>query len=135
VDSERLAKRYRYLWTGEAASSILFTYVLLFFALRDGDWTRWILRSYSTAAVVFILVQGLFWWRAKLRLLKAGGREMPARTVARYRRLRTFNWLVVAAFPLAVLGKRLLIGRLPLDWDLWLGLAILAFAVLEQINY
>ena len=135
MDKEKLAKRYRYLWTGEATSSILFVALLLIFAVADGVWSRWILRSYSVAVVVIVLSQSVVWWRWKLRLLSEGRRQMPSQFVANFGRLRWLNWALIAGFALAVLAKRWLIGELPADRDLWLGLMFLGGAVLEQINY
>lgn len=135
MDKEKLAGRYRYLWTGEATAAVLFTALLLYFAISDCRWSRWILRTYSVAVVVFILGQGVFWWRWKLRLLAQGRRTMPPHVVARYARLRWINWVLIAGFALAVVVKWLLIGQLPADRDLWYGLLILGGALLEQVNY
>lgn len=135
MDKEKLARRYRSLWTGEAVSSALFISLFLYFAARNGQWSHWILRGYSLAVVVFILIQAISWWRWKLHLLAQGARDMPPHVVARFRRLRTLNWLLIAAFALVFLLRLWLTGRGASGPDFWVGLLILGGAVLEQINY
>jgi hypothetical protein len=135
MNLEKLAKRYRSLWLGELASSILFIAIYLNLALRDGQWSRWVLRGYSLAVVVFILIQGIFWWRWKGHVLRHNSREMPPHVVARYRRLRGLNWLLIAGFVPVVLLKAFFLGELAFDRDFWYGLLIMGGAVLEHINY
>lgn len=77
MERETLARRYRYLWTGEAAAILIFAMLFLNRALADGDWTNWIVRAYSLAVVIVILLQGIVWWRWKLRILQARQRTMP----------------------------------------------------------
>lgn len=135
MDKEKLAKRYRYLWTGELAAIILFIYLLVYYAARDGRWSNWILRIYSVSVVVIILAQSIPWWRWKLRLLKEGRREMPAHLVSRYARLRTLNWILISGFGMAVMAKWFFTDAAILGPDLWYGLLFLGGAVLEQVNY
>lgn len=135
MDKQKLSRRYRSLWLGETVSILLFIYLFAFFAARDAGWHNWILRGYSLAVVIIILLQGVSWWRWKQHQLAKDTRDMPAHIVTRFHRLRTVNWLLIAAFPLAMLGKRVITGALTTSADLWLGLLILAFAALEQINY
>ncbi|MFW6097563.1 MAG: hypothetical protein ACOC9Z_05785 [Chloroflexota bacterium] len=135
MDKEKLAKRYRYLWTGELAAILLFLFLLFFYASREGQWFNWILRTYSVFVVVIILAQSVPWWRWKLRLLQEGRRDMPSHIVSRYARLRGLNWLLIAGFVLAVLAKGLFVDAAIFGPDLWYGLLFLGGAVLEQINY
>lgn len=128
-------RRYRSLWTGEAISSALFTFLFFYFALRHGQWQTWVLRGYSLAVVLSILLQGVSWWRWKQYILAQGTRTMPAHIVDRFRRLRTLNWLLIAGYPLAVLVKVWISGETAFSRDFWFGLLILGGAVLEQINY
>jgi hypothetical protein len=130
-----LARRYTTLWTGELVSAILFLLLLLWFASRDGIWANWAGRGYAVALVSFILLQGVAWWRWKLRMLRAQQRSMPAQVLASYRRLRQINWLLIALFPVVLLLMWALTSRPPPSADLWLGLLFLSGAVLEQINY
>lgn len=145
MNPEKLARRYHSLWLGELVSSVLFIAVYLILALHDGQWSRWVLRGYSLAVVVFILIQAVFWWLWKVRLLRQNSREMPLHVVARYRRLRGLNWLLIAGFVPVALLKALFLGELAIgegdfgeadfDSDFWYGLLIMGGAVLEQINY
>jgi hypothetical protein len=135
TDPSFLARRYRYLWTGELVSAVLFPVLLLWFAARDGAWSDWLGRGYAVAVVSCILLQGVAWWRWKLRLLREGRRTMPLPVLAVYRWLRSLNWLLIALFPVVLLLKWALTGRAPPAADLWLGLLFLGGAALEQINY
>lgn len=135
TDSSFLARRYRYLWTGELFAAVLFPVLLFWFAARDGAWRSWLGRGYAVAVVSVILLQGVVWWRWKLQLLRAGRRTMPLPVLAVYRRLRSLNWLLIALFPVVLLLRWVLIGRAPLATDTWLGLLFLGGAALEQINY
>jgi hypothetical protein len=134
TDSSFLARRYRYLWTGELFSAVMFPSLLLWFAARDGAWTNWVGRGYAVVVVSCILLQGVAWWRWKLRLLREGRRTMPLSVLAVYRRLRALNWLLIALFPVVLLLRWMLTGRAPTA-DTWLGLLFLGGAALEQINY
>lgn len=135
TDAAFLARRYRFLWTGELFSAVLFPVLLLWFAARDGAWSNWLGRGYAVAVVSAILLQGVAWWRWKLRLLREGRRTMPLPLLAGYRRLRALNWLLIALFPVVLLLTWMLTGRAPPAADTWLGLLFLGGAVLEQINY
>jgi hypothetical protein len=135
TDAAFLARRYRYLWTGELVSAVMFPALLLWFAARDGAWADWLGRGYAVALVGCILLQGVAWWRWKLRLLREGRRTMPHPVLAVYRRLRSLNWLLIALFPAVLLLSWVLAGRPPPAADTWLGLLFLGGAVLEQVNY
>lgn len=136
MNRKQLAKRYRYLWVGETVNVVLFPAVFFAFALGSGPWTRWLLRGYALTIIVLILIQAVFWWRWKLRVLRAGKRKIPRRVLGVYRRLRSLNWiLITAGFMMALAAKWLLVGRLPLDSDLGIGLLLIGFAALEQVNY
>lgn len=56
MERKALARRYRYLWTGEAASILLFIALFLYCALADTQWSNWIVRTYSLAVVIIILL-------------------------------------------------------------------------------
>jgi|ADGO01.1.fsa_nt_gi hypothetical protein len=135
TDPSFLARRYRILWAGELFSAVMFPVLMLWFAARDGAWSEWLSRGYAVAIVSWILLQGVAWWRWKLRLLREGRRTMPPQVLAVYRRLRSLNWLLIALFPLVPLLTWALTGRVPPVADIVLGLLFLGGAVLEQINY
>lgn len=130
-----LARRYTTLWTGELFSAILFPLLLLWFASRDGAWANWAGRGYAVTLVSFILLQGVAWWRWKLRLLRAEQRSMPPRVLAGYRRLRQLNWWLIALYPAVLLMVWAITRHPPPTADVWLGLLFLGGSVLEQINY
>jgi hypothetical protein len=130
-----LARRYTTLWTGELFSAILFPLLLLWYAGRDAGWANWAGRGYAVTLVSFILIQGVVWWRWKLRVLRTDQRSMPSRVLAGYRRLRGLNWVLIALYPAVLLMVWALTRRPPPTADVWLGLLFLGEAVLEQINY
>jgi hypothetical protein len=135
MDRHKLAKRYRSLWTGEAASILLFVTLFLYYALADGQWRNWIVRTYSLTVVIFILLQGVAWWMWKLRILKAGQRMMPTVILKRFALFRQANWFLICLFPLVFILKWLVTNSLWSTKDVWLGSLFLVGALLEQINY
>lgn len=135
MDSETLAKRYRYLWTGEAVSATIFIILLVTIAVREGSWVNWIARAYSVSVVVWILVQGVVFWRWKLRLLAQAQRTLPAEVVLRFRWFKHLNWILIGAFPLVVLVEWFAAGRRLSQADVGLGMLIILGAILDQINY
>jgi hypothetical protein len=112
MTKEALRRRYNYLWTGETVAAILFVILFLWAAYQDGVWRRWIIRSYSLAVVVTILIQGTCWWRLKLQLLNSEERHLPSHVLESYRNWRRINWVLIAAFPfVAVSGYSFLVVR------------------------
>ncbi|HBB94130.1 MAG TPA: hypothetical protein DC054_01955 [Blastocatellia bacterium] len=135
MDTLTLARRYRYLWTGEAVSATIFIILLITGAVREGHWVNWIDRAYSVGIVAWILVQAVVFWRWKLRLLAQEHRALPPEVVLRFRWFKHLNWVLIVAFPLVVLVGWLLAGRRLSQADVGLGTLILLGAILEQINY
>lgn len=135
MDKMTLQRRYRYLWTGEATAAIFFIALFFWSAYQDGVWQRWIVRSYSLTVVVLILVQGMIWWRRKLRLLRENQRQMPAPVLNVYRFWRHINWWLIGGFPIVVVLTAVLTNQPFLSADTAYGLLILLGAILEQINY
>lgn len=130
-----MRKRYHYLWTGEATAVILFSLLFLWYAGQDGQWHAWIVRTYSLGVVITILIQGVVWWRWKLRLLDQGTRTMPPPVLRAYCFWRDMNWILIGAFPLIVVSVALWFNRLLSSPDACWGLLMLVGALLEQINY
>lgn len=135
MDPDKLRRRYQSLWTGEAFSALLFVVLLLWFAYQDGVWQRWLARSYSVGVVILILVQGIVWWRMKLRLLQQYQRQMPVHILRAFRWWRRVNWVLIGVYPLVVVIATQLTQQPLASPDTWLGLLFLGGAVLEQINY
>lgn len=97
MDQDQLRRRYHALWSGEAFSALLFAALLFWFADQDCMWERWIVRTYSVGVVILILLQGIVWWRMKLRLLQQNRRQMPTAILRMFRRWRGVNWLLICA--------------------------------------
>jgi hypothetical protein len=135
MNNEALAKRYRYLWTGEAVSANLFILLLVTSAVRDGAYVNWIARAYSVGVVVWILLQAVLFWRWKLHLLAQEQRTLPAPVVLRFRWFKHLNWILIGAFPLIVSVEWLATGGHLNQADVAWGLLFVVGAVLEQINY
>ena len=135
MNTAALAKRYRYLWTGEAGSAALFSSLLIMSAVWGNSWVHWIARAYSVGVVVWILMQAVVFWRWKLRLLAQEERTLPAPVVLRFRWFKSLNWILIGAFPLIVLVEWLATDRRLSKVDVGLGLIFLLGAILEQINY
>ena len=136
MNKEALQKRYNHLWMGETAASILSIVVLMRLVDSSGaSWLEWIARTYSIGIVIIILLQGIVWWRWKLTLLKREERDMPPHVVNTYRRLRRINWVLIGSFFVVVPFTMWLLQQPILSIDMGVGVLILGFAVLEQINY
>lgn len=135
MTQDALRKRYTYLWTGEATAACVFAMLLLWSAYRDGVWQHWLARGYSVGVVIVILLQGIVWWRWKLRLLDMHQRHMPAHVLHAFVRWRRINWLLIGLFPLVVVLATRFTQQPLVSRDTWLGLLFLVGAVLEQINY
>jgi hypothetical protein len=135
MSKDALRRRYHYLWTGEILSAFLFTGLLFWFAFQDGAWQRWVARTYSLSIVILILMQGVFWWRLKLRLLRHRKYSIPSSVLRSYRIWRRINWLLIGGFPLiAILAAQITFQPI-LSTDTGFGLLLLGGAILEQINY
>lgn len=135
MDRIALQKRYQYLWTGEAVSATLFVAILLWSIWHDGVWQHWIVRTYSLGVVILILIQGVTWWRWKLRTLANNQRHIPPSVLVAFRRWRRINWWLIGAFPLVVVAAHRLTGQPLFSTDFGVGLLIWVGAILEQINY
>ena len=139
MERKVLARRYRYLWMGEAINILVFIVLFLYHALIDEEWSNWIAhwiaRTYSLTVVIIILLQGVIWWRWKLCTLQAGQRTMPLRILIRFRRFKWVNWLLIGLFPVVLCLKWWLTDSFWLSNDTWLGLLFMGGAFLEQINY
>jgi hypothetical protein len=135
MNKDALLRRYHYLWTGEAVSALLFATLLFWFASQDGAWQNWIARTYSLGVIILILIQGVIWWRLKIRLLKRKKHYMSSRILKSYRMWRLINWLLIGSFPLVVFIGTQITGQAANSFDTWLGLVFLGGAVLEQVNY
>lgn len=130
-----LAKRYQYLWSGEAFSLVMFNGFLVRGILQDPVWTNWIVRTYGLLIVNGILLQGIYWWLLKARLLRNGRKSVPSQTARRYGTLRWVNWAAIALLPIVLYGKQRLTGQLGSSKDTMYGLLIWGGAILEQVNY
>lgn len=135
MDHYKLAKRYRSLWTGEAASILLFVILFLYYAQTDGQWSNWIVRTYSLVVVILILIQGSVWWIWKLRILQASQHTMPMAILRRFAWLKKANWFLICLFPLVFILKWLVTNSLWSTNDVWWGTLFMVGALLEQINY
>ena len=135
MSKEALRRRYHYLWTGEALAAALFAAFLLWSIYQHGVWQQWIARIYSVGVVIAILVQGIVWWRLKLRMLNNNQRHMPVPALKSFQVWRRINWLLIGSFPLVVALAAQLTDQLSITTDTMFGLLFLGGAVLEQINY
>jgi hypothetical protein len=121
MDKCKLRRRYNYLWTGEICSVILFATLLAWSIYQDGMWQHWIARTYSLAIVILILIQGVTWWRLKLRLLRRNELHIPPHILKLYRLWRQINWLLIGSFPfVVVIGVQVTLQPIA-STDTWLG--------------
>lgn len=135
MEPDALARRYRYLWMGETSSIVVFLLIYLVEAPPTGHWSGWIALTYGLGVCIGILLQGVAWWRYKLRLLRAGERQVHPRVAARFRRFKRVNWMLIGAFPLVLAAKATAADSFWASGDTWWGIVCITGALLEQVNY
>lgn len=126
-----LSARFTYLRNAEAVCVLALPAALCFVWQRVGAPINWSVRLTALAVVSFILLQGAVYWHLKLRTVVAR-QHVPAWFQPVYRGLRRANCLAilaVGALVTANIASGLSAADLAWSWGL------LAFAVLEHINY
>ena len=126
---QTLQSRMKYLRNTELLSAVALPAALCFYWSGAGAPVAWGLRVATLALVSHILLQGALYWHLKLQTV-VRRHAMPAWFASLYRCFRSTNIVLIAVAGMA-LG--LTPGATAVDMAWCAGL--LAFAVLEQINY
>ena len=131
VTNNALHIRLRYLRNAEAVLALALPGALAWHWLRSGAAVDWALRLPPAVLVGLMLLQGAGYWHLKLLSMQSR-QPLPVYFRPLYRSLRTADLiaLVVVTIWLAVTALR---GAA--TTDLAWAAAILAFAVLEYVNY
>lgn len=134
ADRQRLARRLRYLWTGEL-SNVFFQPAVLFVIgrasgqpLGPGAW-------YAVAVTCAILLQGAAYWWLKLRALRSEA-PIPAAHLRPFKLFKALNPVLLAFLPLLLIVRTVIAGApfaSPVDALATILYGLLALA--EQINY
>lgn len=130
MSCNKVKKRLYRLWTGELAAS--FVFIFLLFSLKQKLHLD-ILIVYPFSILIFILLQGSYYWFYCLRRINKK-QVNPTRFIGVYKVLRLFDLFLISLFPFISVYSWL--GGSQLTWvKISLALAIYFFAVGEYINY
>ncbi|SJZ73875.1 hypothetical protein SAMN04488128_1011411 [Chitinophaga eiseniae] len=131
MTKDRLIKRLTWYYPAELSGAITFSgcflLVLIVFPFRD---TLFLL--YGLAVFSFVLWQGQYYWKLKLRGLKGTAIDQQ-KSLALFRNAKQINLVLIAFIPVVLLVQIRLSGG---DIQL-LGYAIAAnvMGILEHVNY
>ena len=126
-----LTGRLRYLRNAEAMIAVALPVVFVAVWNKAGQPVAWSLRMGSVALVCSLLLQGALYWHLKLAVVEAGC-SMPPWFPRLFTSMRRINVAMFAGYAI-VLASVAATGasRADLGWSA----ALLAFAVLEHVNY
>lgn len=126
-----LTGRLRYLRNAEAMIAVALPAALIAVWADTGRPVAWPLRLGGAALVSALLVQGALYWHLKLAVVEAGC-SMPPWFPRLFTSMRRINVAMFAGYAI-VLASAAATGasRADLGWSA----ALLAFAVLEHVNY
>ena len=125
---QTIRARMTYLRNGEGFAALALPIVFSMVWETSDDPVAWGMRGAAMAMVVYILLQGMLYWQLKLQSTITR-QALPAYFQPLYRFFKYSN--VVAIVGVAVFIA-LADGA---SADLWWSCGLLAFAVLEHINY
>lgn len=126
-----LAGRLRYLRNAEAMIAFALPAVLVAVWGKAGQPVAWPLRLGGAALVGSLLLQGALYWHLKLAVVAAGS-GLPPWFRRLFTGMRRINIAAFAGFAIVLaLAAATGAARADLGWSA----ALLAFAVLEHVNY
>jgi len=126
-----LLLRLRYLRSREALATVVLPVMMVWsWWAKEAD-VAWPLRTAALALVAWVLAQGTLYWHLKLRAIEGDG-ALPSWFHRLYRGFKWSNLIAIGAMlAMLLLADRDALTNADLGWTL----ALLAGAVLEQINY
>lgn len=125
-----LPARLRYLRNAEAFCSVALPVLLCFNWQQSATPVAWAMRLPALALVSFLLLQGVLYWHLKLDSV-VRRQPLPAYFQPLYRVLKQANLPLVVA----VAGFVAVTSAAATKADLAWACGLLAFAVLEHVNY
>jgi hypothetical protein len=128
---QSIPARMKYLRNAEACCSLALPALFCFAWQRSGDPVAWTMRGAALMLVSYILAQGGLYWHLKLQSVLRR-QPLPAYFQPLYRFFKYSNQAVIAAVAAFIAVTHDVAAS---DADLKWSLGLLAFAVLEQINY
>lgn len=128
---QNLPARMRYLRNAEAFCALALPAIFCFDWQKSGDPVAWTMRGAALVLVSYILAQGGLYWHFKLRSLTLR-QPLPAYFLPLYRFFKWSNYAVIATVAALIVSSN---DAAASDADLKWSYGLLAFAVLEQINY
>ena len=125
---QTIRARMTYLRNGEGFAAVALPTVFSMVWEASDDPVAWGMRCAAMATVIYILLQGMLYWQLKLQST-VSRQPLPAFFQPLYRFFKYSNVVAIAGVAVFI-G---LAGSGPVD--LWWSCGLLAFAVLEHINY
>lgn len=128
---QRLHSRMTYLRNAEAFCSLAVPALFCQQWLRSGAPVAWEMRGAALALLSYILLQGVGYWHLKLQSVLRR-QPLPAYFQALYRFFKYSNFLLIAAVAVFIAAVS---DASTWTADLTWSYGLLAFGLLEQINY
>jgi len=123
--------RMKYLRNAEAFCSLALPAILCYDWRKSGDPVAWEMRAAALMLISYVLLQGVLYWHLKLQSV-VQRQPLPTYFQPLYRFFKHSNWLVIAAVAAFIWAMN---DAGAWTEDLTWSYGLLAFAVLEQINY
>jgi hypothetical protein len=128
---QTIPARMKYLRNAEAFFSLALPAIFCLAWQRSGDPVAWTMRGAALVLVSYILAQGGLYWHLKLQSVLRR-QALPAYFQPLYRFFKYSNYVVIAAVAALIAAMNdATVSATDLKWSC----GLLAFAVLEQINY
>ena len=127
---QTLQSRMKYLRQAELMFGVALPVLFYYYWQQSGEPVAWAMRAAALGVISYILLQGALYWHLKLQTV-AQRQSWPTYFQPLYRFFRYSNLLAI----IAVAGFLAVKGGGTASTDLAWSWGLLAFAVLEQVNY
>lgn len=128
---QNIPGRMQYLRNAEALCALALPAMFCSHWQKSADPAAWDMRGVALALVSYILLQGAGYWHLKLQMV-VRHQPMPAYFQPLYRFFKYSNFVAMAAVAIFITIRG---GSAATLADLAWSYGLLAFALLEQINY
>lgn len=133
LSDNNIKKELIRLSTGELAASLVFVFALSLLQERL-NLTLDIVILYPFSLLIFILLQGSYYWLYCIKILE----KKPVNQVSfrkAYKVLRTINLIIILLYPLMMLYQYFFGNLIALSGKTFMSLFLYIFSIIEYINY
>ncbi len=127
---QTIPARMRYLRNAETVGAFVLPAIFCFDWQKSVEPVAWGVRGAALVLISYILLQGGLYWQLKLQSVLQR-QPLPSHFQPLYRFFKYSNLLLIAAVAVFIAATA---GATTVE-DWWWSWGMLAFAVLEQINY